>query len=240
MGVGSSSFFEAYLVAGFIRPVPSERTASSSLAFELTLVAVPAGRFGFGLSPPFKLDLGRPTPVLVALVRAACSDEAARITWQTSEKTSARFLVEKSGDGVQWAVLTTTMPDANGILQLTDNEVSPGRRYGYRLTGDVFDGSLGEVWLDIPAFVLSLTGAVPNPARSRPFLVRFMLPDGSPARLELLDVAGRRISSREVGRLGAGQHSLDLAERGRVPAGVCFIRLITQSRVLVRKASIVD
>jgi hypothetical protein len=55
--------------------------------------------------------------------------------------------------------------------------------------------------------------------------VSFALPTGEQAMLEIVDVAGRRAATREVGSLGAGRHTVDLgAERG-LPAGVYFLRL---------------
>ncbi len=71
----------------------------------------------------------------------------------------------------------------------------------------------------------SLAGAQPNPARSGALWVRFALPDGAPATLELLDVSGRRVRSQPVGALGAGTHAVDLRE-GRVLApGLYLLRL---------------
>ena len=62
----------------------------------------------------------------------------------------------------------------------------------------------------------------PNPARGGELAVRFSLPTDAPARLELLDVAGRRVASREV---GAGRHTLDLGEGQHLAAGLYLVRL---------------
>jgi hypothetical protein len=69
--------------------------------------------------------------------------------------------------------------------------------------------------------------------------VEFALRDGSPARLELMDVAGRVLTAKEVGALGPGAHALDLSEGGALPSGIYFLRL-TQggSEVRVRAAVI--
>ena len=60
----------------------------------------------------------------------------------------------------------------------------------------------------------------------------FTLGDAGPARLEVADVGGRMLSSWNVGALGAGAHTLDLAGRD-LPAGVYFLRL-TQAGNAVR------
>ena len=52
--------------------------------------------------------------------------------------------------------------------------------------------------------------------------MRFSLPTDAPARLDLLDVAGRRIASHEV---DAGQHTLDIGEGQRLAPGLYLVRL---------------
>ena len=63
----------------------------------------------------------------------------------------------------------------------------------------------------------------PNPSRGV-LVVSFALPDDGAARLELLDIAGRRIVDREVGSLGPGEHSSVLAGSDLAP-GLYFVRL---------------
>jgi hypothetical protein len=62
-----------------------------------------------------------------------------------------------------------------------------------------------------------------GPIEGRALEVEFALPAARPARLELVDVAGRRRETREVGEMGAGRHRVTLA-RG-LPAGIYFVRL---------------
>ena len=71
-----------------------------------------------------------------------------------------------------------------------------------------------------------------GPATGGRLPVEFALQDESPARLELTDVAGRALTSREVGAMGPGQHSIDLAGGASVPPGVYFVRL-TQAGIQV-------
>lgn len=89
-------------------------------------------------------------------------------------------------------------------------------------------GAIGHVTqhsvLDVPpAAPRSLALAVsPNPARGA-FAARFALPDDAPATLELLDVSGRRVWSREV--RGAGPHTLSVGEGLSLAPGVYLARL---------------
>jgi hypothetical protein len=76
-------------------------------------------------------------------------------------------------------------------------------------------------------------GVVPLSIGPAPFrvstTVRFRLPRAGPARLEVFDVAGRRVARIAEGPLEAGDHAFVWDGRGRgdapVPAGVYFIRL---------------
>jgi hypothetical protein len=81
---------------------------------------------------------------------------------------------------------------------------------------------------------LSLAGARPNPA-ARAFSIAFSLEDASPARLELFDVAGRRVFAREVGSLGAGAHEVSVGEGRALAGGLYFVRLGQRGRLLTSR-----
>lgn len=93
-------------------------------------------------------------------------------------------------------------------------------------------GALGQgcsaTWADVPVpdgddpLTFTLDPVHPNPSRGGALTVRFSLSTDAPARLELLDVAGRRIASHEV---GAGQHTLDLGAGRRLAPGLYLVRL---------------
>ena len=85
-------------------------------------------------------------------------------------------------------------------------------------------GQTTDVPSDAPV-AFALEGVRPNPATSRALKVHFALPVAGPARLDLLDVAGRRVTCREIGSLGAGAHMVDLAEGSRIRPGLYFVRL---------------
>lgn len=123
-----------------------------------------------------------------------------------------------------------------------DTDVSPGTRYGYRL--GAWDGGqeefLGETWVDVPrASAFALAGVRPNPARED-LTIAFSLPDAASARLEVLDIAGRRIVIREVGELGPGNHVLNLAEGRSLAAGVYMVRLTRSGHSLTARAVVVQ
>lgn len=116
-----------------------------------------------------------------------------------------------------------------------------------------WQGGADESWA-IDRVAVTLTGVVgvedgaplafglepihPNPARERDVVVRFTLPVGTTARLELLDVAGRRVAVREA--TGAGRHDVTLARRGELRSGVYFVRLSQGRNVHTRRAVVLD
>jgi hypothetical protein len=67
-------------------------------------------------------------------------------------------------------------------------------------------------------------------------VVSFVLPKADPARLELLDVGGRRILSREVGALGPGPHEVELGRAEEFPSGIYFVRLSQGIHTRVERA----
>lgn len=76
---------------------------------------------------------------------------------------------------------------------------------------------------------LALRGAWPNPAQEAA-RVWFTLADGGPARLELLDLAGRRLRALEVGHLGPGLHHVDLERIAALRPGLYLLRLTQAGR----------
>jgi hypothetical protein len=97
------------------------------------------------------------------------------------------------------------------------------------------------VQVDVPiGAVLSLTGPRPNPAMGKDLRIHFSLATAEPARLELLDVAGRLVLAREVGSLGAGQHVVQLGDGARVPPGVYMLRLIQGQNIRRARAAVLE
>ena len=89
---------------------------------------------------------------------------------------------------------------------------------------------------DAGAAVFALPGPTRNPSVDG-MNVAFSLPNADPAVLSLYDVSGRCVASREVGALGAGRHTLTLAER--LPAGLYLVRLTQHGQSLTTRAAVV-
>jgi hypothetical protein len=89
-----------------------------------------------------------------------------------------------------------------------------------------------------PGFALGLAGV--NPVVGGRLVVAFTLWRDAPARLEVLDVSGRRVASRDVGRLGPGRHVLDLSSARRLGPGLYLVRLEQDGMVRVTRAAVLD
>jgi hypothetical protein len=106
----------------------------------------------------------------------------------------------------------------------------------YSLAGGFWHGTNALQLVDVPPApvapraVLSLRGLTRNPAALSDLAVAFSLASDSPAELEMLDVAGRRVAATEVGALGAGPHVLALNPAHPPAPGLYWLRL-TQSGV---------
>ncbi len=86
--------------------------------------------------------------------------------------------------------------------------------------------------------MLALHGVWPNPSLDGELRVSFTLPGVEPARLTLVDAAGRQVASRWV--TGAGRHMVLLAPSGRLSSGVYLVRLDQGKHVFQAKAVILE
>ena len=169
------------------------------------------------------LELDQPTPVALSLVSADASEHAVRLRWWAGSGSPPEVSLERRRADEDWARLAGLAADGVGGYAYEDLDVAAGGRYGYRLVSDGAVWPQSEAWVTVPAVAkLALAGARPNPSSGAPAIV-FTLATDRPARLELLDLTGRRVESREVGALGAGEHLIRLRD-GLAP-GIYVARL---------------
>jgi hypothetical protein len=164
------------------------------------------------------------------------------VTWEDYRSGPGDIYAQRilAGGTVQWtangvALCTATgeqyktaivSDGAGGAIVILDDRRSGGTDiYAQRVQAN---GQLGGDVVSVPGesvVALSLDPVRPNPARGSTLTVHFTLPTGTAASLELHDVAGRRIATREVGSLGSGQHTLDLSAGQHLAPGVYLVRL---------------
>jgi hypothetical protein len=170
--------------------------------------------------------LDQPVPTVASLASAEAAADRIRLTWYSAGNAGLAATVYRRTAATDWVAMGRISADGTGYLRYEDTSVQPGTRYGYRL-GIMDAGApvyVAEAWVTAEAPAFMLEGARPNPASGNALKVDFALPSAEPARLELFDVGGRRVAAREVGSLGAGWHTVDLAAGKRIPAGIYVIR----------------
>lgn len=102
------------------------------------------------------------------------------------------------------------------------------------LSHDPGPGSVLSVPPAAPATIALAAG--PNPARGE-LTARFVLPDARPARLELLDLGGRRVRALEV--RGEGPHAERLAGLGGLAPGVYVLRIAHGGTVRAMRVAVI-
>jgi subtilisin family serine protease len=178
-----------------------------------------------------------PSRLTVASTRAEFN--RVQLTWVAAGGHAVAATVYRRTATDEWRRLGQVSPNRMGLMAYEDRQVTAGSRYGYRLgVAAVVGGQqafLGETWVDVPHTPeFALAGVRPNPAAQQ-FTVAFSLPDASPARLEVLDLAGRRIVTRDVGALGPGNHVVRVAGGRALAPGVYLVRLTRGSRSFVAR-----
>ena len=172
--------------------------------------------------------------------------DAVHLQWSVENATGTHAAVYRRDSETEWTSIATVEADASGVVTYDDPSVVAGGQYDYLLLvfsqrGETLDG---EALVDVPAVVAGVEPGVrasfaldrvrPNPVVDR-FEVSFSLPGGEPARLELLDLNGRRVFAREVGSLGAGSHHLEIGGGRDFSPGMYFLRLEQSGRSLVTR-----
>ena len=186
-----------------------------------------------------KVPVPAPPAIAASLLDATAAAGQVQVRWELAER-DAPVTVYRREETSPWTAAGSLQADSRGILAFVDRDVTAGRRYGYCVGIQTEAGEIraGEVWVDVTSEMrFALHGCRPNPVRRVP-VVAFSLTGAPRARLELVDVAGRRVLDREVGHLGAGEHILRLDGPAPIPAGVYMLRLTQDARVLTTKVTV--
>lgn len=161
-------------------------------------------------------------PAELALVDVAALPDRVRLHWFDPDGPFAATLVREAATGAP--VVTSVHSDGTGDLVYEDTGVTAGTEYRYRLRDANGSALAPEVTVRVPAGpVLGIEAARPNPSTGR-LALAFSLASAAPARLEMIDIAGRRVLARDLAGLGAGGHVLPLA--ARLAPGVYTVRLV--------------
>ncbi len=161
----------------------------------------------------------------------------ARLEWSTQNTTGPIGAVYRREPSTEWTSIGTVEADGQGLVSFEDNTITPGQDYGYQIvvSSEVGDEFVGEVWVSSATDVGATPSAAlalqvwPNPATG-PFGISIASPSAEPARLEMFDVRGRRVLSRELGSLGTGARRVEIGNAKNYPSGVYYLRLMQSGR----------
>ena len=181
------------------------------------------------------------TPVLLSLVSAEADPNGVTLIWYSPDVSARAPAVERREDRTEWRRLGDAVVDGAGRITYRDAAVVPGRRYGYRLVfasgEEHFVGS--ETWLDVPRQPeLALKGVRPNPAHDE-VVIEFSLPVKDAARVELLDITGRRVWTYGPVMLEPGNHLVRVDNSITLRPGVYWVRLSQSGHSALARATLI-
>ncbi len=150
----------------------------------------------------------------------------ARLTWVSEGAEPRPYQLERRTEAEDWRKIAEVRADARGELVHEDRTVPAGVLATYRLALPTLRGLvyLEEIPVAIPAPMPMALRFARSENGGREVRLAFVLETHERARIEFMDVAGRRVLSQDLGSLGAGEHELSIASRG-LPSGQYFVRL---------------
>ena len=180
-----------------------------------------------------------PVAAQLSLIGAEIVDGHPRMTWYSADGANEKLNVYRRHEPGDWEKIGESWADGSGQIVFEDDQALRGHSYEYAL-GLQSNGTevrAGNVWVDVPLnsrFALRATST-----RGRgPLQFAVSLPSGGPARLDLLDVSGRRVSDVDLGGLGEGEHNVSMDARG-ASSGIYWARLTQAGKMISVKVAVV-
>ena len=182
---------------------------------------------------------GTVTAIAVTAVSGARRDGCARVEWSTTESAGTSFDVQRSDDGSPWVSVSQQFPDGLGRVRWSECGLSSAQRIAYRLAWDTPTGPRFSTPFTLLAEVpMTWSLQVVNPVTDRA-AVEFSLPVRAQVRLEVFDIAGRRVATPASGLREAGQYRLDWEPRDAagqpLASGAYVLRLTAGEETQVQR-----
>jgi hypothetical protein len=206
----------------------------TQIAFTYKLVAVDMHG---NVSRVLSVTPNLPVATLASLASADAFADHVSLVWYVADGSGTASNVYRRLQGGDWQTVARTTPDGQGYLRYNDTDVKPGLRYGYQL--GIYDAGVevfvGEAWVTMVRQGFSLEEPSPNPAVVGRLSIAFTLPGEEPARLDVVDVTGRRVLTRVLNGIGAGRHVADFSGQSGLRPGIYLVRLFYGSRSQARR-----
>ncbi len=157
---------------------------------------------------------GAVTAIAVTAVSGARQGGCAELEWRTTESAGVGFELERSHDGGSWAPLARLFADGEGRVRWRECGLSPQAALAYRLSWRTASGTRTTSPITLPPEdAMTLTLSIANPVSERA-TIEYTLPEGAEVKLEVFDIAGRRLATPVAGPRAAGAHRLEWPARG--------------------------
>lgn len=149
----------------------------------------------FGDAWQLGLPASLPTPVAASLRFAESDARGVRLAWRVTDAPGARAVVERSADGVAWETAGEARGSGTDERAWEGPPLAPRARAAFRLvvSPDVNATRTGAVWVSGPAPAALALAPLRSPAGPE-LAVSLSLAPGTPARLRVLDAAGRVVA----------------------------------------------
>jgi len=183
-----------------------------------------------------------PLPAYASLIvplDAQVGENGVQVRWGAPPGPPLNATPYRRVSGSDWTALPE-VTSADDAFQVNDADVQPGYRYVYRLGLDSSEGEAptAEQAVDVPVAVapaLAIDRVLPNPS-SGALSVMFSRPDLAPTKIEVIDLSGRRVFSRELGDAYGVRGIFDLGREVQLRPGLYHVLLVHGERVASAKA----
>ena len=167
-------------------------------------------------------QVGTSLPVVFASLGAVASGSKINIDWQVANETNiARYVVERSADGIAFNALDEVTAKGAGVYSATDLNPLSGNNF-YRIeavstSGVVRYSSMVKVDMDGKSRNVMLV--YPNPVANKTINLQLTGLDEDTYQLLLLDERGQTVYSKQLGKISSNQ-SLSLPLQQGMASGI--------------------
>ncbi len=165
------------------------------------------------------------------------------LRWHAPPEMPLSATLYRRASGIPETALGELDSDPQGDLAWLDVDLEPGYRYHYELSVRGAEGEtrVGAVSIDVPdagPAALAIEQLAPNPSAGG-FRVRFRRRDLTPARLEILDLSGRRVFALYLGPEYGVRGVVDVGRTAPLRPGLYVVRVAQTGGSATAKAVVV-
>lgn len=182
-----------------------------------------------------------PVAVLATLVRIEAGSGRISLLWYSDVAAGQQVTIQRRTASTPWSTVGQVQVGSDGYIPFEDASVVRGTEYAYRLGlwMEESEAFTPPVWATASDPKFEFAGVSPNPLHDGPLRVRFVLPAPAAARIEVLDIGGRRVALQEAAGLAAGPHDLAVVGAQSLPSGVYLIRFSAGPARITRRLAVV-